>query len=1211
MKSIRRGFCVGLLLALCLLLSGCKKNIDVSSSEPDEFLPSQPENSGEESAPSVEQDPLKALLRCIQVTEEADSFSASTEGTCSTQVLFFSYNQQIRSERTVTADAMFSQSVSLSSLVRVGVQQYFQGNTILVRSGEVSSMDDVVWAEEPTSVTQKAYRAAYGNTPRTFSNYRIDGETVLSVRLDPSSDGELTVVCELDPATSATEYAKQVMTMGGLNELPVFHSVTLTVTMDNSFRPLRVHYQETYDISIDLLGNTTCKADYTETFFSFDAVTSVPEQAFFEPFLQLPSAAYPEISSGYSLLLSLLGNSASYDLTLEIAGQRYPLQLSLDAASGAILLRGETADFLYEKDRYYFLSGETRVFADAEAFNGQFLPLTELFSQMDTSGQGGESSSFLSDFDIRTENGNLLLQAGDEETFFRTAIDLRTLSLLSAEARFSDSYLLLEKTSESVSFPSLSGCADLTPSLSAFSFLDALPSLRDGESLSGRLEVDGATAYTAKLTLALRDEIAFSLLPVSDALPISVYGHGQSLTAVWEELSLTGGYEDVSALLALFSDTRGVRLGAPSSRSLPRLAAEPGKLSLRFDDGSVLTFAGSEIQFSGGDFTVRLSGIGTTERKVSSAPKTAQNLSLSKLLSFLSASVYPELLRANAVTGDLRLTRGGEETHFRLRARLADSPAVGLTTDWNGSKTDLLYTDGTLFLSHPLIDAFLPIDRLSVLLEQLGVLSGGVPSVPSTETLSSALTAISCDGNRLILCFGDITVTMEKERLTVSYEDLEATAYGLFPANGTEIFSPLDRQNDVDLLSLAEKLASLAAQRNFSFSGNYTDGDIAVTLSLLEFSLNSAGEVSAAGVEFLLNHTNTPCRLLYDDGCLFLDAGETRLFCLAEALFSDGDLPILTDATGNTGEWFSGLKKITFRDDILTVETADARLSVSWSGDVLSQITYVSGGRILTLRSASFSPIPTPQLDLYTDVTPITGLLQALGATAEAGSFTFDGEIDLQAYSLTLRGIRASGTFRLAEQGLEGTLAFDVPYLPGLTSDGVPLMREDQLLTSCVLRSELFLTGGKLYMRRSVNASYGILRPLTYTATETGYLTLEEVLADPMRALSFLLRLESDTASGSIGGNTMLRETKVGGLLKRASRNGNLYTVEFDPRSFLPEADSLVFTARTDGTYLTGVEASVTFSPLSIILCGTLSSHGIADPSPALQQNFSEYNHLN
>lgn len=355
---------------------------------------------------------------------------------------------------------------------------------------------------------------------------------------------------------------------------------------------------------------------------------------------------------------------------------------------------------------------------------------------------------------------------------------------------------------------------------------------------------------------------------------------------------------------------------------------------------------------------------------------------------------------------------------------------------------------------------------------------------------------------------------------------------------------------------------------------------------------------------------DTDFHLLYEDGCLFLDAGETHLFFLAEALFPDGDFPLSEGVPGLTGDLFSELRKIAFRDGILEIETAEASIRLIWNGDALSQISYRSGEKALLLRSTSFTPLPAPQLELYTDLTPLAGLLRALGTTAEAGSFAFDGQIDLRAFSLTLRGIKASGCFRFSEQGVEGTLAFDLPYLPGITSDGIPLMRGNQPLTSCTLRSELFLTGGKLYMRRTANASYGLLRPQTYTLIETGYLTIEEALSDPMRVLAFLLRLDPNLETGGSAGGNVPDGTRKGSLIKRASCAGNLYTVELNPQAFLPAADSMILTARTDGIYLTGMEAAVTFSPLSIVVSGTLSSHGTADPSPAFRQEFSEYQHL-
>lgn len=1205
MKSTRRILCAALLLLLCLALSYCGKKPDELSDDPVDSS-AQTSEPTEESAPCDAPDPLAALLRCVQVTEDASSFSAALEGTCSTQVLLLSYTQQVRSERTVTADAMFNQSVSISSLVRVGVQQYFQGDTILVRNGEVHAIDQVNWSEEAVSVTPEAYSAAYGNAPRSLSNYLINEETVLSAELESATEDEITVICELDPAKSTVAYAKQVKTNGGLDTLPVFSSVTLTVTMDGAYRPIHVRYREVYDISVAILGKTTCKTDYVETFSDFDAVTSVPEQAFFEPFLTLPTADFPEISGGYSLLFSLLGNSSSYALTLETAGQTFPMQLSLDAASGSVLLHGEAMDLLYEKDRYYLLSAANRVFVNAEDLNRLLQPLTEQPLLPGVQGQSGGISSLLSDLRTQTKDGTLLLQAGDEKDFFHASIELRSLSLLSAEVCLTGSdtpfRLRIEKTDDVSSFPTLTDCTDLTPSLSAFSSLELLPALRRGETLSARLRVEGDSAYTADLALSLQDDLRFSILPASDVLPLSVYGKGEAITVIWGELSLAGTYEDFTTLLAVFSAMQ-LPDASRAAFSFPRLAAEPDKLTLAFKNGFSLTFAGSELRLSGGGLSVRLSIRGTSVRKVSSAPKTVSRLAAADLTAFLSDSVYPAFLRGDTMTGELLLSQGGEETRFRLRARLMDSLALGLTTNWNGAETDLLYTDGTLFLSHPAFNAFLPFDRLPALVSSLQPLSDGSIDFPSGM---EQIPAVSCDGKRLVLTFGDTLIRLEKDRFIVSGDGWEAIGTALMPSGEQLSFASPDRSSCIDLAALAERVAPLAAQKTFAFTGKYKDDRFSADLSRLSLTRKENGELDDVAVDLLPDGLSEPIRLFYNDGCLFLDIGATRLFCLADALFSDANaigMPVLNE------DLLSGVKKLTFRDDILELKTAETFLRIVWKGNALSEVAYSSNGRTLSLQSASFAPAQTPPLEQYTDVTPLAGLLQPFVSTVQSGSIAFDGKIDLRAFSLSLTDVRVSGAFRFSGAEAEGALTIVLPYLPGLTSDGVPLLQGNRLLTDCTMCSELFLADGKLYMRRTVDAIYGVLHPQSYTATESVYLTLEEVLADPMRALTFLLRLQPNLFAGDSFGNSS-RSTGKDSLLKRASCAGNRFTMELNPEAVLPAADSILLYAQTDGEYVTGIGMELNFPHLSIVASGMLLAHVGDDLSPVLQQDFSGYVHL-
>ena len=146
-------------------------------------------------------------------------------------------------------------------------------------------------------------------------------------------------------------------------------------------------------------------------------------------------------------------------------------------------------------------------------------------------------------------------------------------------------------------------------------------------------------------------------------------------------------------------------------------------------------------------------------------------------------------------------------------------------------------------------------------------------------------------------------------------------------------------------------------------------------------------------------------------------------------------------------------------------------------------------------------------------------------------------------------------------------------------------------------------------MRRTVDATYGILHPQSYTSTESVYLTSEEVLADPMRALAFLLRLQPDLFTRDSIGNPS-RSAGNGNLFKRASRDGNRFTLELNPEAVLPAADSILLHAQTDGEYVTGIGMELNFPHLSIVASGTLLAHGDVDLLPVLQQDFSGYVHL-
>ncbi len=1188
-----------LFVLLFLCLSSCSKETEESLSSASNDI----DSSGcMITSTPLDCSALEALMRCQAVTEEATSFSAALEGTCDTQVLFFNYRQSLRSERFVNSEAMFSQSISTSSLVRVGVQQFFQDDIILVRSGEVHSMEEVVWEERPVSVTPESYQLAYGNTPHVLSNYRLEEATILSANFTAHSEQTYTFVYELDPVKSTEAYARQIQTMGGLDTLPIFQSITMTVTMDEAFRPLSVRYQEVYDISIQILGNTTCKTDYTEVFSDFEASVTLPEQTFFTSFLKEEiTQNYPEISSGYTFLFSLLGNSNSYNLTVVTSEQTFPFHLSLDAYSNSVLLHATDFDFLYLDNRYYFSAGNARVYTDAEAFNEQILPLTSLSSAV-LSAQGGSSIlDLLSKLNITTENGVLVLKAEDESMSFSASVDMQSMSLLSAELNVSVfgslCQILLEKSPLRATLPDLQGYQDITSSVSAFSLIGKLA---NGDHFDYGLDVSGDFSFSAKLTVSL-SESSISMISSSSAFPLSVYYTQDTVSALWDEISISGELSDFIELLSLFSGDKTVS----PDRKISSVLAEPGKLRICFDGDSSaeLTFAGSYILFTTEAFSVRLTSQDSNGEPAAKAPETPIQLPVSQLKTFLLGSIYPELFTSGTIVCNIEAQHGDNQSYFELCIATAPKLSFGLTTVWNDLKTDFIYTDETYYLSNSVINAFLDADQLHTVSDRLLALFGEQMAFPIFQANDLSITSVSCDAEQLSVSFGNLAVIFGKTSFRLSGDRWEITGSGFSCSPEAVSFAYPDKQNCVDLYALTERLESLKQQTYFSFTGGFSNADLSASVSRLDFKMGTDGKPSAAALDVSLNGLDTHrYQVIYDGESIYFDAGGTKLFCLADRLIA----PLSQISKKETVSFLSltDLYSITYQKDVLTLETTDALLSITWEEDEISQLLYASKAKKLLLKKAVYTPILSPSMDGYADISPIGDLLAAVYATADSGSFSFSGQIDLQALSMSLSGIKAEGAFVHSKTGWDGYLSIDVPFLYGMTSADISMAQGFRILHSCSIHTDIYLQNGNLYLQRIIQAQYGLFQSKTITMTATAYQSVEEFLCSPAEVISFACNLEDNISKRIMSKSE--QDPAEFSLLKRFSCEGDRYVMELNPDAILPAADSLSVSLETDGTYLTGAEASCSLSILSIIASGTFTEHGQVDLF-TLPQDFSAY----
>lgn len=1158
----------------------------------------------ESSVPEVyrkpsEYDPFEALMLCQEQVENAQNFSAQTQGTCDTQVMFLNFRQQIVSERYVSKNKLFLQSVCDSSLIRVGLQQYIDGENIFLREGAVYSADEIIWNDIPVAVTRTAYQDALGACSDGLSCYLLNKDTIRSARYVSEKDGLYSFTYDLDPELAGDGYEKQLQTLGMLAEPPVFNTVTITVAMDENFLPVSVEYEEEYSIAMDILGVTTCKAEYTETFFDFNTTETFPEEQYFKSYISLePTEQFPKISNGYNLLFSLFDDNSSYNLNIAYGETAIPLHLTLDAISSSVYLQGEDFSFLFSDERYYLEYGATKVYTDAEAFNKQVLPFSEIASTVPEANNDVEASGVFSDLKIRTENGNLIIESGNETQSFSAVLEIATHSLLSLEISLTVSdqicRISMEKSPLKAAIPSVAGYQNITESVSALSYFGKLGG---GGHFLYRLETEGAVSFGADITLSVQERISLSLSSKTKSIPISAYLKGDHLTAIIDNVSVAGSISEYTSFLKLFSSTKEENTRVRTN-GYPILFAEKEKLVLRFADTSAeIELTPSCLVYKTNELSVRLELLGVGEIAAEEAPETETTVRVTDLNSFFAGSVYPELFQAGTLFGDLSLQYNGETYLFRVNASDLSNPSIGLTTTWNGLETALIYSDDTLYLSNSVLNAYVPIEQLETVIGRALSSSGYSSAKPAVSAPVSSI-SISCSEDQLSVFWGEFELRFTKQSAQLISEKLHAVASDFSFSEETASIAHPDKNDSIDLFKLSEKITALYEQEMFSFAGKYVNDGLSATVDRLDFQINKDGTLQRVAIDLLMESaTAHSYSLCYDGEAIYLDADGIKLFALAEQLLtpfvtSASESHIMRAATASAID-FSNIRSVTFDDDILTVEMTDAILSITWNEEQLTQILFVSKSQKLLLKQSVFAPIKAPSLEGYADISPIGELLSAVYKTTESGSFGVSGKMELNLLSMSLQDIVVNGSFAFDENGTKGYLCIDIPYIQGVTSKDVPLLRGLKPLSSCSVKSEIYIENSSLYFCKTITAQYGFFQMRTETRSEKRYMTFEEFLQNPEQALAFLANLKDSLFAD--GTETRTGDPAVKNPIKRFSCIGNTYLLELIPDAVFPEAETISISAKTDGIYLVGMDAEIKLPLISMTLSGVIMDHGNSD----------------
>lgn len=1210
---------VAVCLAVCLFWATVYfvERVKAPSHESTDFLD---ETSTDESTEEAVLDPMEALSLCMAHVEESFSFSAVTKGYFDTQVLFFQYRSEMRSERYVSGEEVFCQDVGIGSLVRYSVQQYIQDGVYLVRSGKVHSFEDITWDETPHSLSHGAHETAFGSVPNGLSMYKLDSETVVSAKLRSSADGVYTFVYEVDPTASVSARAKQLSSFGALQSVPVFESVRLTIVMNADYFPLSVRYEEMYSIEIPFLGKTTCKADYTETFAFFDTPIQIPEKTFFGSFLTLDACdTCPVLSVGYQLLLSLFEDGVAYEMTLSDDDNKLNLQMSVDMATGSIYLSGDSYSFLYQKEKYFLSYQDIYVYSQASEVNRYLAPLllqnTASIYQNGGQIQNSDISALFASAELINEDGKLYIRSKDPAQTFSVCIDPASMSVINAalELTVADSVIRVtfNKTDSYTSIPATDMYRDITESVSAVSFLTEL---LQHEQVRYLLSTEGELSYFADVILSVDRQLAFSAISCTDSIPLDLYYTEGVLSAVAADTTVSGDIYDFMSLISLLSQSDSVSAVENSETVLYRVDASPDVLTLYFSGQSdfSLTVSSTYLTVSFGDMTVRLTSCGKSSTSALSAPQTSNSLSANHLYTFLSGSVYPALLSAKTVGGKMVIQFGRENYPCEFLVAVSDDPVVQLSSEMLGQETKIVYDNHILYLYNDVLKGFLPVERLGVFLGRLY----GLADLPiASYTTENAFRSINvcCDGETLRISYDGTDLILYKQYVQLQSDFVAVNISDIYGSFATTVIEHPSVDESADLDLLFRRLNDLREQTEFSFYGTVWNEIGSVEFSRLDIKVDSSLNIESVTADVELpNDVWTQIHLIYDENTIYFDAGDIKLYAIASRFFAPLKevfmQPSLTRTDNDSGYDYGCIRSIEFFSDVLTIETIEMTIRLSWKDEQLSTV-FVSGDSLrVDLTTCGYRQTVVPSLDGYADATLLGGLLAGIMMTEQAGSLDFDGEIDLHVLDMTLRGITAYGSLNFSDDTLLGYMCIKTPYLYNMNSENIPTRQGVNLLTSCEIQTELFFEGERIYLCRTITAYYGSDQPIKLVITEKRYQDFDSFIQSPANTLAFIFNLNFEYYQKTSARNVEnVSVYTKGNPIKRVSYSEDIYTLEFEPNAVLPSADAILFTAYVGDRYVEGFGAELLISPFAIEASCEIFNHGNATQYDKSEQDFSTY----
>ena len=127
------------------------------------------------------QTPINNIFIALNILKESLYYESATTGEIKAKKAITLATQKFNNRRILTPEASFSETISVSSFVKIAEQLYIEDETILKRdASSISNSTNVKWKNNTSTLTNQQFKNNYGYSFEDPSRFIINEKTISS-----------------------------------------------------------------------------------------------------------------------------------------------------------------------------------------------------------------------------------------------------------------------------------------------------------------------------------------------------------------------------------------------------------------------------------------------------------------------------------------------------------------------------------------------------------------------------------------------------------------------------------------------------------------------------------------------------------------------------------------------------------------------------------------------------------------------------------------------------------------------------------------------------------------------------------------------------------------------------------------------------------------------------------------------------------------------